>query len=148
MGRGQAEAALSKLPDRHLFEVWRPAAGAGYLLRLVGSMGNPRRRKVTRTRRNPGSVLERAKRTFRKWNEFDGSKVSKIKGPPRVIPGTLVALGKLKSVVYESDKYTGKPTLYEHKTKRPHPVLAADPDGRHVHIVGGRMKITADGLEN
>jgi len=99
-------------------------------------------------KRNPSPERERAKRTFRMWHEFDASRVVRMKGPDRTIPKTLVKLGDLVSVVYKSDKYTGKPTLYEHKTKRPHPVLAADPDGRHVHIVGGRMRITGDGLVN
>jgi len=96
---------------------------------------------------NP-TELARAKKTFRKWHEFDATKAKRMKGPSRTIPKTLVKLGDLVSVVYESDKYTGKRELYEHKTKRPHPVLATDPDGRNVHIIGGKMKVTADGLVN
>lgn len=109
-----------------------------------------KRPSLKRKRPNPRSAGQRAQAeaTFKKWHEFGSSKVTRMKGPGRVIPKTLVHLGKLISVVYESDKYTGKPTLYEHKTKRPHPVLASDPAGRHVHIVGGRMKITGDGLVN
>ena len=107
-----------------------------------------RRPGVSKKRQNPRSVSQRAQATFRKWHEFDSSKVTRMKGPGRVIPKTLVKLGDLVAVTYRSDKYTGKPTLYEHETKRPHPVLASDPDGRHVHIIGGRMKITADGLVN
>jgi hypothetical protein len=97
---------------------------------------------------NPRTETERAKATFRKWHEFDSHHTTRVKGPSRTIPKTLVKLGDLVSVVYKSNKYTGKPTLYEHKTKSPHPVLAADPDGQHVHIVGGKMRITGDGLVN
>jgi len=90
----------------------------------------------------------RAEKTFRRWHEFGSSRVTRMKGPDRVIPKTLVKLGDLVKVVYRSPKYTGRQTLYEHTTKRPRPVLATDPDGRHVHIVGGAMKVTPDGLVN
>jgi len=35
---------------------------------------------------------------------------------------------------------------YTHKTDRPRPVLATDPDGQNLHIIGGRVRITGDGL--
>jgi hypothetical protein len=112
--------------------------------RTAGARPNPR-----------GSEIKRAKGTFRKWHEFGAHKITKIKGPPRMIPKTLVKLGEITSISYKSNKYAGgqdnpqsKVLEYEHETKRPRPVLAADPDGRHVHIVGGRMTITADGLVN
>jgi len=59
------------------------------------------------------------------------------------------------SLRYRSDKYAGSPDnphgktlLYEHTTKHPRPVIATDPEGKEVHIVGGRMKPTPDGLVN
>ena len=112
-------------------------------------------RQAVAARSNPRGTRARAEKTFRMWHEFGSSKATKIKGPDRVIPGTLVKLGDLVSVTYRSDKYaggpdnpSGKPLLYEHKTKRPHPVLATDPEGKFVHIVGGRMTVTGDGLVN
>lgn len=124
----------------------RTAAGN---VRLRDLKGNPKRRSRSprRPKPNPESEVRRARRTFRKWHEFDAHRVTRVKAPAR-IPKTMVKLGDLVSVVYRSNKYTGKPTLYEHKTKRPQPVLATDPDGREVHIVGGNMKVTADGLVN
>jgi hypothetical protein len=117
----------------------------------VNRAGRPGRAAA---RRNPRE-LERAQRTFERWHEFPASRISRIQGPPRVIPKTLVKLGEIHSVTYASDKYAGGPDnpsgktiLYEHATKRPRPVLASDPDGRHVHIVGGKMEITPDGLVN
>jgi len=114
-----------------------------------------RKRGVTRAKKNPRGEVARAKQTARMWNEFTPTRARKIKGPPRRIPKTLVKLGELHSVTYASNKYaggkdnpTGKPILYEHTTQRPRPVLATDPSGRHVHIVGGKMKPTADGLVN
>jgi hypothetical protein len=115
-------------------------------------------RPIPPERRNPRgerTELERAKATARLWNEFEPTTSVQMDGPPEVTPRTMVALGKLHSVVYESNKYAGgrdnpggEMILYEHKTKRPRPVLATDPDGRHVFIVGGKMKVTANGLVN
>jgi hypothetical protein len=118
-----------------------------------------RRPKASRKGRKPnprgGSELERARRTFRKWHEFGSSKVGRVRGPSRVIPRTVVKLGEIRQIVYDSDKYAGGPDnpsgaviTYEHTTKRPRPLLVTDPDGRNVHIVGGRMQVTADGLKN
>jgi hypothetical protein len=65
----------------------------------------------------------------------------------------MVRLGELEALVYRSDKWAGGPDnprgkqlLYEHTTQRPRPVLATDPDGRDFFIVGGKMRVTADGL--
>jgi hypothetical protein len=124
---------------------------------LTGGEADPFAIANRRRRRNPrsGSELERARRTFEKWHENAPRKAVRMKGPSRTIPKTLVGLGRLVSFVYESDKFaggpdnpTGKRLLYEHETKAPRPVLATDPDGDAVHIVGGRMKVTADGFVN
>lgn len=119
---------------------------------FTGRTHNPTRRKSSRparrAKRNPGGELERAKRTAKMWNEFDATGARKVKVRSRVIPRHLVKLGDLDSVVYRSNKYGGKPKLYEHRFKRPLPVLTSDPDGRAMHIVGGGYKITGDGLVN
>jgi hypothetical protein len=87
-------------------------------------------------------------KTYQMWHEFDPHRVTRMKGPDRLIPRTLVKLGDIRSIDYISDKYEGRPVTYTHQTDRPRPVLATDPDGRNLHIVGGRIKITADGLEH
>lgn len=124
---------------------------------LVATPTPNRRRKASRKgpKQNPRAEGARARRTFKKWHEFDAHRVTKVKGPSRVIPKTLVKLGELRQIVYDSDKYAGGPDnprgetiTYEHTTKRPRPLLVTDPDGRSVHIVGGRMQVTADGLRN
>lgn len=58
----------------------------------------------------------------------------------------LVKLGELKEINYVSDKWTGRRVHYTHKTRKPHPILATDPAGKHLHIVGGNVRVTADGL--
>ena len=103
-------------------------------------------RAFEKLRPNP-SELARARETYREWSELEPGKITKMKAPPRV-PKVMAKLGDLVSVVYRSDKYDGKAKLYEHKFKRPLPVLGTDPDGRHAHIVGGNYKVTGDGLVN
>jgi hypothetical protein len=114
----------------------------------------PIRRRKAAARSNPRSALAGARAMAKMWHDSPrwAPRARKVKVPPR--PKALAALGDLVSVVYRSNKYagtpdnpSGRPQLHEHRTKRPHPVLAADPDG-HIHIVGGRMVPTADGLVN
>jgi hypothetical protein len=112
-----------------------------------GASGTPRTVRGVKRKRNPrGSEYARAVKTYRMWHEFDPHRVTRMKGPDRLIPRTLVKLGEIRSIDYISDKYEGRPVTYTHQTDRPRPVLATDPDGRNLHIVGGRIKITADGL--
>lgn len=115
-----------------------------------------RARKVRGTAQtNPrDGGLATARRTFRRLNEIEPGKVTRVR-TTRGAPKTLVKLGELVSLRYRSDKYAGsrhnphgKTLLYEHETKPPRPVLATDPGGREVHIVGGRMRPTPDGLVN
>jgi hypothetical protein len=115
---------------------------------------NPHGRSPNQKRRNPRSASERARgiQTFKKWHDFSPHRVTRVKAPSR-IPRTMVKLGELEAIVYRSDKWAGGPDnpkgkhiLYEHTTQRPRPMLATDPDGRDVFIVGGKMRVTADGL--
>lgn len=112
-----------------------------------GAFQNARTIRGAKRKRNPrGSERERAVKTFRMWHEFAPHKITRMKGPDRLIPITLVKLGDIRSIDYISDKYEGRPVTYTHKTDRPRPVLATDPDGQNLHIIGGRVKITGDGL--
>jgi len=114
--------------------------------------GNPRRH--LKGRNNPRSPRAGAVAMAKLWNDSPDyrPRTTKVKVPPR--PRALAKLGDVVSLVYRSSKYAGTPDnpsgkaqLHEHRTSRPHPVLAADPDG-HLHLVGGRMRPTADGLVN
>jgi hypothetical protein len=112
-----------------------------------GAFDGPRTVRGAKRKRNPrGSERERAVRTFKLWHEFAPHRITRIKGPDRLIPRTLVKLGDIRAIDYISNKYGGRAVTYTHKTDRPRPVLATDPDGQHLHIVGGKVKITADGL--
>jgi hypothetical protein len=129
--------------------------------------GNPRRKRHPsgrfvrtagvrgRRRSNPReSEVALARRTFRRLNEIEPGKVTRVR-TARGAPKVLAKLGTIREIIYDSDKYAGSPhnpkgkvLTYSHKTRRPRPVLATDPTGREVHIVGGRMHPTPDGLVN
>jgi hypothetical protein len=99
-----------------------------------------------RPRRNPSSVqLERAAGTFRKWHDFAPRNVRRTKGR-KTIPSVLVKLGEIVQFVYRSDKWSGKPVTYEHRTKLPRPQLCTGADGRGLYVIGGRTRVTARGL--
>jgi hypothetical protein len=112
-------------------------------------------RRAGKARSNPReSEVARARRTYQLLNENEPGQITRVRGA-RNAPKVAVKIGELVSLVYRSDKYAGspdnpegKPQLYEHKTKRPHPVLVTDSEGREVHIVGGKMHPTPDGLVN
>lgn len=116
--------------------------------RKAGRKPSRSRRRGGRARRTPNhsGELARAKRTALMWNEFPATGSRRVKVRSLKIPKHLVKLGDLDAVVYRSKKYGGKPKLYEHRFKRPLPVLTSDPDGRAMHIVGGGYTITGDGI--
>ena len=120
----------------------RSSSGAGRGVRGMGR-SNPRNQE-----------LARARRTFRRLNEMEPGPLTRVRGA-KGAPRVAVRLGELVSFKYRSDKYAGskhnphgKTLLYEHTTRRPRPVLASDPGGEEVHIVGGRMHPSPDGLVN
>ena len=125
-----ARAALDEAV-RELYHA-RQAAGLGYR--------NPRK-SSSRARRNPSAA---AVRTFKKWHGFEPRKVSRVKGYRA--PSELVLLGTIPEIIYRSNKWTGKQETYSHKTGKPQPMLATDPEGKGLYIVGGRVSVTERGL--
>jgi hypothetical protein len=106
-------------------------------------------RRVNRKRRrkrNPGGAMHSARKTFKKWHGFESHRTIAVKGPDRTIPPVLVQLGKMDRIDYVSNKYGGRAKPYTHKTGHPAPILATDPAGKHLFIVGGNVRVTADGL--
>jgi hypothetical protein len=147
-------AARGMSPRKHAHEAARLEAQAALLNpKPRGRNGGRAHRagrgpRKARARLNPRSDREAALEMFGTWQDRHDARGrwKKLKAPNRV-PKHMAGLGELVEVVYESNKYDGKKKLYKHRTKRPRPVLATG-DGRHVFIVGGNMKATADGLVN
>lgn len=93
------------------------------------------------------SAIARAAHTFRNWQDRGPLALrKKTMRAPRPLKGAAAELGKLVGVVYRSDKFDGKTKDYEHDFSKPLPSLVTDPDAKGLHIVGGRYKITSDGI--
>jgi hypothetical protein len=83
---------------------------------------------------------------YRRFHRFDADRCATARMRLR-IPDVLVRLGRLKAVIYTSDKgKRGRPQTYIHFMQRP-PCLACDTDGTQLYIVGGRYRITERGIE-
>lgn len=68
-------------------------------------------------------------------------------GCDRVIPEVLVKVGRLKAVIYSSDRgQRGTPRTFIHFMKTP-PTLACDVAGRQLYIIGGGYRIGGQGIE-
>jgi hypothetical protein len=106
--------------------------------------------RASGARRNPRIVeVAQAAKTVRKWKDMGPVSVAtKRMRAPAALKGVAAELGKLVGVVYRSDKYDGKSKDYEHDFSNPLPSLVTDPDAKGLHIVGGRYKITSDGIVN
>lgn len=65
----------------------------------------------------------------------------------REVPPVLVGLGELCGVIYRSDRgQPGRPRKFVHLFERP-PLLACDPGGAQLYVVGGAYRVTRRGLE-
>ncbi len=65
----------------------------------------------------------------------------------RVMPRVLVELGRLKGLIYSSDRGGfGRPRTFIHFMETP-PVLACNPSGNQLYVLGGNYRITRRGIE-
>jgi len=87
----------------------------------------------------------RAILSWQSWAGFPPRRATKIQTAEGT-PATLVKLGDLQSLVYRSDKWEGKEHPYEHKFKKPLPILASDPEQKQLWIIGGRYEINPEGI--
>lgn len=116
--------------------------------------------ETARRKKNPGAASTGARasgspasaqiaagaRTFKRWHGFDPERIEVVSGN-RKVPRTLVLLGTLPEIVYDSNKWSGRMERYVHKTGRSNPpLLCTGPDGKGLYIVGGSVRVTRRGL--
>jgi hypothetical protein len=105
---------------------------------LVPSVGQ-RKCGETETVRNGAELFEM-------FHRFKPSKLVRS-GCHRMIPDVLVEVGRLKAVIYSSDRgQRGVPRTYIHFMRMP-PTLACDVAGKQLYIIGGRYRIGRRGIE-
>lgn len=83
---------------------------------------------------------------YRRFNSFEPCEVLRLTYR-RQIPRVLVHLGELRGLIYRSDKWQrGRPRTYVHFMEDP-PILASDPRGRQLYVLGGSYRVTERGIE-
>ena len=83
---------------------------------------------------------------FRTFHHFPCGRVS-YRRCRRVMPKVLVRLGRLKGLIYSSDRgQQGRPRNFVHFLETP-ATLACDAAGTQLYILGGRYRITRRGIE-
>ena len=91
------------------------------------------------------AMIRQARALFRDFHAFGPDRILERRltpAPPRV----LVRLGQLKGLIYTSDRgQCGRPRTFVHFLETP-PVLAANPEGTQLHILGGRYRVTRKGI--
>jgi len=88
-------------------------------------------------------AMRAAVKTYEKWAQFKAQNAD----PFQVTEKNIYRIGRLKSITYESDKWTGKKTLYKHDFKKM-PIVKSD-DGNNptaFEITGGKIVIGKRGI--
>jgi len=66
----------------------------------------------------------------------------------RLVRAPLAPLGELRGVIYRASRAPGaEPKNYVHFFQQRLPVLAVDPTGKRLYIVGGQYRVTKRGIE-
>jgi hypothetical protein len=92
------------------------------------------------------TALEDARATFLSFHRFVPTGVRRARCR-RMMPAVLVELGALRGLIYSADRNgCGRAQSYIHFMDAP-PMLACDPSGTQLYIVGGRYRVTARGIE-
>lgn len=90
--------------------------------------------------------LQSARRLFELFHSFAPPQVLR-QSCHRQLPRVVVKLGELRGLIYSSDKeQCGRPRTFIHFMETP-PILACDPGGKQLHIIGGNYHVTSRGIE-
>jgi hypothetical protein len=99
-----------------------------------------------RATRGGQTELAEAEDLFERFHCFRSAKTERT-ACDRRIPQVLVRLGRLRAVIYESDRgQCGRPRSFVHRFAHP-AALLADPRGRRLFVFGGKLRVSKLGLE-
>ena len=103
-------------------------------------------REPSGTVQRSDTSLKTAQELFERFHSFAPPKMLRRRCP-RLLPRVLVNLGELRGLIYSSDKeQCGRPRTFIHFMETP-PLLATDPKGKQLYIVGGNYRVTSRGIE-
>lgn len=90
-------------------------------------------------------VMDKARSLFRTFHHFSPFQVRHSRCYRRR-PKVMVHVGRLKGLIYSSDRgQCGKPRTFVHFLETP-ATLASNPDGTQLYILGGRYRVTRKGI--
>jgi len=96
--------------------------------------------------RGARKCMKWARALFRRFHCFPPAAVKRASCHRR-IPDVLVQLGHLKGLIYSSDRgQCGRPRTFVHFMDTP-PVLACNPSGTQLYVLGGDYRVTRRGIE-
>ena len=103
-------------------------------------------RKPSGTVQRADPSLKTAQQLFERFHSFAPPKTLRRRCS-RLLPRVLVNLGELRGLIYSSDKeQCGRPRTFIHFMETP-PLLASDPKGKQLYIIGGNYRVTSRGIE-
>ena len=104
---------------------------------------------VTRTAGPRAQHLEsicRARELFQRFHCFSPQRLIRLH-QDRTIPKVLAHVGELRGLIYRSDRgQRGQPRTFVHFFQNS-PLLASDPRGKQLHILGGNYRVSPRGIE-
>ena len=96
--------------------------------------------------RDPSTSLTLARSKFLEFSGRRPESMQRIRCE-RVVPQTLVKVGDLLGLIYASDRdRRGVKRSYIHFMEAP-PILACNPQGDRLYVVGGNYRVTRRGIE-
>jgi hypothetical protein len=105
-----------------------------------GAEARPRRCNLARQDDRQAASL------YQTFNGFAPTRMRRVRHS-RLMPPVVVQLGQLRGLIYRSDKYKpSEPSTYIHFMETP-AVLASNPEGTQLYIVGGHYRVTSRGIE-
>lgn len=92
------------------------------------------------------------KRLVKNLRMFHGRGVRKIRDFDFTLPKGFIVLGKVRAVEYITDKHNGggdgTTAIYRHTFETPAYICADENCKRQLYILGEKVKVTRDGIEN
>lgn len=89
---------------------------------------------------------------FRRFKEFHGRRPAFVYKADLYIPRKLIFLGRAVAIIYEVDKRhgggDGRVSEYIHDFETPVGLFMDETGRRQLYLIGEKLKVTRDGIEN
>lgn len=95
--------------------------------------------------RGAGQCMKNACALFHRFHCFTPTAMKKT--CRSTMPDVVVQLGHLKGLIYSSDRgHCERPRTFIHFMETP-PILACNPSGDQLYVLGGKYRVTRRGIE-